>query len=184
MVSRFLLALVVVLGPGPGHASSGSGASAEGWIPEAARERAPKLALRDLNGKKRRLEQLEGKLVVVNFWATWCGPCQGEMPAFSEVHSEYRDRGVEVIGAANEAMSARDSVADFVRRLEIGFPIWMEASADHMEAFGVGIALPATVIVDRQGRVAARIVGATDAAHLRSILDRLLSETSRGRRTT
>ena len=146
-------------------------------IPQEKRVAARKLALRDLDGKKRQLSDLKGKVVIVNFWATWCGPCRQEMPAFTKVYAEYRDRGVEMVGAANEERSAKDNVTAFVTSLGIQFPIWLEASADHMDAFGVGPELPATVVVDSQGRLAARIKGVTDEVQLRALIERLLPET-------
>jgi hypothetical protein len=82
------------------------------------------------------------------------------------------------VGAANEARSSRDKVSEFTRSLDIRFPVWMEASADHMDAFGVGGSLPATAIVDPQGRVAARIKGVTDEKQLRSLVDRVLLESA------
>jgi thiol-disulfide isomerase/thioredoxin len=174
-VVRSLLLLVLALGLA--QASSAFASSADdGWVPAEEREKAPKLSLRDLQGKKRQLSDLKGQIVVVNFWATWCGPCKVEMPEFTKVHAEYRDRGVEFVGAANENRSSKDKVEEFVRRLEIEFPIWLEASLDHLEAFQVDPGLPATVIVDAQGRVAARIKGVTDAAELRELLDRILLE--------
>lgn len=172
---RSLLLLVLVLGSG--QASSAFASSGDdALVPKEKRRGAPRLSLPDLEGPKRQLTQLKGKVIVVNFWATWCGPCKAEMPEFTKVHAEYRDRGVEFIGAANEARSSRDKVREFVRRLEIQFPIWLEASLDHLEAFGVGPGIPATVIVDQQGRVAARITGVTHALQLRELIDRLLLE--------
>jgi len=169
----FLFPLVLML------ASASAWASPEApdpSIPVEARRAAPKLSLRDMDGQKRQLADLKGKVVVVNFWATWCGPCLREMPEFTRVYAAYQDRGVEMIGAANEPRSARDNVQGFLQRLDIRFPIWLEASLDHMEAFGVGPELPATVIVDPQGRVAARIKGVTHEAHLRLLLDQVLAE--------
>ncbi len=155
---------------------SAAQATDDALIPQEKRAAARKFALRDLEGKKRQLADLKGKVVVVNFWATWCGPCRQEMPAFTKVYAEYRERGVEIVGAANEERSARANVTAFVTTLGIQFPIWLEASADHMDAFGVGPELPATVIVDPQGRLAARIKGVTDEAQLRSLIDRLLPQ--------
>jgi thiol-disulfide isomerase/thioredoxin len=172
---RSLLLLVFVLGSvqaSPAFASSGD----DVLVPKETRKSAPKLSLPDLEGPKRQLSQLKGKVVVVNFWATWCGPCKAEMPEFTKVHAEYRDRGVEFVGAANEARSERNKVQEFVRQHQIQFPIWLEMSADHMEAFGLGDGLPGTVIVDQQGRVAARIKGVTHATQLRELIDRLLLE--------
>jgi thiol-disulfide isomerase/thioredoxin len=145
-------------------------------VPKEQRKMAPKLSLRDIEGQKHQLSELKGKAVVINFWATWCGPCKAEMPEFTKVHAEYRDRGVEFIGAANEARSERKKVQEFVQHLGIKFPIWLEASIDHLDAFKVGPGIPATVVVDPQGRVAARITGVTDSAQLRSLLDRILAE--------
>ena len=169
----FLIVAIVA-----GSAVSAAPTSADPWVPKEKRKSAPRLALPDLDGHKRQLADLKGKVVVVNFWATWCGPCKAEMPEFTKVYAEYRDRGVEFVGAANEARSERDKVQDFVRRLQIQFPIWLEASLDHLEAFKVGPGIPATVVVDQQGRVAARIPGPTDAAQLRAVLDRVLLETT------
>jgi hypothetical protein len=98
------------------------------------------------------------------------------MPEFVKAYAAYRDRGVEFVGAANEPRSAKAKVREFMQGMEIQFPIWLEASEEHMKALGVGPGLPATVIVDRQGRVAARITGVTDAVQLRELLERILSE--------
>jgi peroxiredoxin len=137
---------------------------------------APALTVRTIEGEEVSLESLKGRKVVLNFWATWCGPCRLEMPAFTKVYSEYKERGVEMVGAANETRASRPKVVDFARRLGIEFPIWLEASSDHMDAFKVGPELPATVLVDREGRLAARIQGVTDESQLRSLIDRLLLE--------
>jgi thiol-disulfide isomerase/thioredoxin len=170
MIERRLCVLLLFMGLGSRPALPADDA----WIEKGKRPAAPKLALQDLEGQKRQLSQLKGKAVVVNFWATWCAPCVREMPAFTKVYSEYRDRGVEFVGAANEKRAERAKVAGFVKKLGVEFPIWLEASLDHMEAFKVGPQLPATVLVDQEGRVAARIQGVTDEAQLRSLIDRVL----------
>jgi len=176
--SSVVLALLLFADARPGW--SASDATADAWVPSEKRAPAPKLVLRSADGQKRQIVDLKGKVVVVNFWATWCGPCRLEMPAFTKVYAEYKDRGVEFIGAANETRAAKAKVAEFVSKLGIEFPIWFEASLDHMEAFKVGPELPATVFVDAQGRLAARVQGVTDEAQLRSLIDRLLNETAPG----
>ena len=182
-MNRFAALTLVLALASPAISIAAQGAD-DPLIPETKRVAARKFGLRDLEGKKRQLADFKGKVVVVNFWATWCGPCKQEMPAFTKVYAEYRNRGVEMVGAANEERASRAKVTTYVESMGIQFPIWLEASADHMEAFGVGPELPATVIVDSQGRLAAPIKGVTDEAQLRSLLDRLLSEAAAGSPTS
>jgi len=169
---RSLLLILLVLAAG----SPGIGASDDVLVPKEQRTPAPKLVFSDIPGARRHLLQFKGKIVVVNFWATWCVPCKVEMPEFVKTYPGYRDRGVEFVGAASEPRSNKAKVREFMQGMQIDFPIWLEASEDHLKALGVGPGIPSTVIVDGQGRIAARITGTTDGAQLRDLLDRLLSE--------
>jgi thiol-disulfide isomerase/thioredoxin len=173
--SSLLVALLLFAGPAW---------SADAWVPIEKRAVAPKLVLSEIKGARRQLSQFKGRVVVVNFWATWCAPCKGEMPEFAKVYADYRDRGVEFLGAANEPRSSRPKVESFIREVGIQFPVWLEASEENLAAFGLGPGIPGTVIVDKDGRIAARIAGVTEGTQLRGLLDRILTEApaSAGRR--
>ena len=146
------------------------------WVPQEQRTAGPKLELSDIPGKRQQLSSLKGKVIVVNFWATWCVPCKEEMPEITHVYAAYHERGVEFLGAAYEERSGRPKVQAFMKSYEMQFPVWLEASEGAMKLFGVGPAVPATIILDSQHRIAARIPGPTDGAQLRQLIDRVLSE--------
>jgi len=176
MIRAIRSSLLISLALAAGFSAPVAAAPEDVWVAKEQRTPAPKLIFSDIPGARRQFSQLKGKVIVVNFWATWCAPCKGEMPEFVKVYGAYRDRGVEFVGAANEPRSEKAKVREFMKAMEITFPVWLEASEDHMKALGVGPGLPATVIMDAQGRVAARIAGVTDAAQLRELLDRVLGE--------
>jgi thiol-disulfide isomerase/thioredoxin len=138
----------------------------------------PALALADLAGRTRRLDDLQGRVVVLNFWATWCVPCRVEMPLLVRLHREYASRGVEVVGASADDETTRAHIAPLLAEAGIGFPIWVGATTADMERLGLGTALPATAIVDRDGRIAFRLRGPLAEADLRQRLEWLLGPRS------
>lgn len=132
------------------------------------------LALKDLTGGQQSLASYKGRVVVLNFWATWCEPCKKEMPDLAAIQNEYAALGVQVIGAAGDAAEDSAKVLKFIREFKVNFPVWIGASTDDMERFGVGTVLPATVIVDREGKIVWREIGIVKAAQLKAELDKLL----------
>lgn len=137
---------------------------------------APALALKDLSGVEQTLASRRGRLVVLNFWGTFCIPCAKEMPDLAAIQAEYAALGVEVIGATADTAEDRPKVLAFVKKYKINFPVWLGASADHMRLFGLGEALPATVILDREGKIVWQKRGMTTKAELAKELDALMAK--------
>ena len=133
------------------------------------------LKLKDLSGVEQSLSSLKGRIVILNFWATYCVPCRKEMPDLAAIQNEYAALGVQVIGASADEVSDRVKVLQFVRETKINFPIWMGATATDMMRFGLGGALPGTVLVDKNGQVSKVISGIVNQADLKTQLDAILA---------
>lgn len=136
-----------------------------------------RLELRDLSGRPRSLRELHGKVVLVNFWATWCGPCVDELPILAELAQRYRDAGLVVVAASVDDARSRDAVEAFARKSARGLEVWIGADEADMEALGLGgNAVPATLLLDRGGRVARRMQGAVSRGDLDPMIHELLRE--------
>jgi len=138
------------------------------------------LTLKDLSGVEQSLQSLRGRIVVLNFWATYCIPCRKEMPDLAAVQNEFAPLGVQVIGVSTDDIADRNKVLQFVRETKINFPIWVGGSVEHMMKFGLGTALPGTVVIDRDGKIVKIISGVVDPAMLRKEIQSLLSTASTG----
>lgn len=132
------------------------------------------LTLKDPFGTQQTLGALKGRIVVLNFWATYCVPCRKEMPDLAAVQNEYAALGVQVVGASVDAAEDRAKVLQFVKETKVNFPIWTGATAADMMRFGLGAALPGTVIIGRDGRVAKVISGIVNQADLKKQIDAML----------
>jgi thiol-disulfide isomerase/thioredoxin len=118
---------------------------------------APDFELQALDGGKVKLSSLRGKAVLLNFWATWCGPCKIEMPWFVELQKEYGPQGFQIVGVAMDDASKED-IAKFARDLNINYPILLGEETVGVSYGGVGV-LPTTFFLDRDGKVIAREFG-------------------------
>ena len=133
------------------------------------------LTLKDLSGVDQNLSALKGRIVVLNFWATYCIPCRKEMPDLAAIQNEFAALGVQVVGVNTDELKDRSKVLQFVRETKINFPIWIGGSTEHMVKFGLGAALPGTVVIGRDGRVVKIISGVVDQVVLRKQIEALLA---------
>ena len=138
---------------------------------------ATDLALKDAAGRKVRLRDLRGKVVLLNFWATWCGPCNAEMPALVDIEKEYGGR-VAFIGASLDDAKSAAKIPAFLSRYKIEFPIWYGATVDDLDHLKMGNAVPSTAFLDGEGRVVARILGQARPEEVRERLDWLTGDRS------
>jgi thiol-disulfide isomerase/thioredoxin len=118
---------------------------------------APTLSLKDIRGRRVRLSDHKGKVVLLNFWATWCPPCRAEMPDLIKLQREYRSRGLQVIGVTYQPEGIRE-VRQFVRKLKVNYPIAL-GTKEIKNLFDETETLPVTIVIDRQGKVRERIEG-------------------------
>ncbi|BAZ93088.1 thioredoxin [Thiohalobacter sp. COW1] len=125
---------------------------------------APDFALEDMDGEIHRLSDLRGRVVMVNFWATWCPPCREEMPSMEAVYQGLKDEGFQVL-AVNQWESP-DQVFPYMGQLDVypSFPVLFDRDSSVAEAYGVK-GLPTTVLIDPQGRVVYRAVGGRNFNH-------------------
>jgi thiol-disulfide isomerase/thioredoxin len=172
-MTRRLRLLFITAGAGALALALGVGVAV--WIrmaPDASALLA--LSLPDTQGTVQPLRQWRGKVLVVNFWATWCEPCREEMPEFVHVQRELGPRGVQFVGIA---VDNPDKVARFAKELELNYPALIGGydAIDLSKPLGNDLlALPFTVVISRGGRVALTQVGPVKPTQLRSILAKLI----------
>jgi thiol-disulfide isomerase/thioredoxin len=117
------------------------------------------LNLTDLDGKKVHLKDYHGKVVVLNFWATWCVPCRDEMPMFVDVEKAWTPKGVVFIGASLDDKKSVKAIPEFVQKYKIDFPVWTGTTGDDLDRLKMGEAVPDTAFLDEDGIILARVQG-------------------------
>ena len=146
-------------------------------IPEDRRATAPEFGGTLLDGDGFRSDELSGDVAVINFWGSWCAPCRVETPLFSEVSEEYADQGVQFLGV-NVKETDQQFADAFVERFAIAFPSLHDPRGEVALAFRdyPANAIPSTIVLDQQSRVAAVYTGEVQQDDLRRVLDRVLAE--------
>ncbi|MDE2119676.1 MAG: TlpA family protein disulfide reductase [Betaproteobacteria bacterium] len=132
---------------------------------------APGFSLEDIDGKAHSLAEYRGKVVLVNFWATWCPPCRAEMPSIQKLYASMKGRPFVVL--ALDQGETVDSVFSFMGQLSPspGFPVLLDARSQAAHAFGV-MGIPTSYLIDPQGRIVAQAIGGRDydSAAMRRLL--------------
>jgi thiol-disulfide isomerase/thioredoxin len=134
---------------------------------------APDFALESIDGKTMHLSDLRGKAVLLNFWATWCGPCKIEMPWFVELQNQYGPQGLQIVGVAMDDASKED-IGKFAKDMGVNYPILIgkEAVGD---AYGGVPALPESFLIGRDGKLVDKIVGLRGKAEIEDAVKKALN---------
>jgi cytochrome c biogenesis protein CcmG/thiol:disulfide interchange protein DsbE len=146
---------------------------------------APPFALEDMNGKKVSLESYRGKAVLINFWATWCGPCKIETPWLVELRGKYEAQGFEVLGVDTEGDDLKKSdlagwakdkgeIAKFVEQEKMPYPVLVDGDSIS-EPYGGLDSLPTSFFVDRNGVVVAAMMGLTSESEIENNIRKALA---------
>jgi peroxiredoxin len=122
---------------------------------------APDFSLPQLNGDPLQLSTYRGKVVLLDFWATWCDPCREEIPRFVNLQNKYGQQGLQIIGISMD--DSADPVHDFYQRFRMNYPVVL-GNAQIGELYGGVLGLPITFLIARDGRIYAKHIGATDAS--------------------
>ena len=133
---------------------------------------APDFTLESLDGKSMRLSDLRGKAVLLNFWATWCGPCKIEMPWFVDLQNQYGAQGLQIVGVAMDD-SSKEDIAKFAKEMGVNYPVLLgkEAVGD---AYGGVPALPETFFIGRDGKIVDKIIGLRGKAEIEDSIKKAL----------
>jgi thiol-disulfide isomerase/thioredoxin len=142
-------------------------------LPVSAK-RAPNLQLKDLAGHTQKLAGLRGEIVVLNFWATWCAPCQEELPRLSQLAQSYAGRPVHFIAISIDEAKDRSKIQPVLEKGHISLETWIGADTETMGSLGLGDIVPGTVILDQQGEIITRVMGEAREEDIRGAVDWLL----------
>ena len=131
-----------------------------GYVGAQIQEAAPAFSLNDLQGVLHSISDYRGKVVVINFWASWCPECVEELPSLNSLYEKYKGKGVVVLGIATDRK--RDSVDPLLIRTGITYPVLLNTAGGALLKQYKVIGLPSTVVIDKNGIIAERSIGRTD----------------------
>jgi peroxiredoxin len=158
--------------PGLGGTASPTALEAAG-VCDGKGRKAPEFSLKDINGKNVRLADYQGKVVLINFWATWCPPCKHEIPIFVDLQQRYRDQGLVFLGISVD--DPVDVLKPFVSQWKMNYPVLVGLGReDVQDAYGPMFGIPVTIVVSRSGQVCTRYFGLRSKQKLEDDIKALL----------
>jgi len=175
-MSKYLLFLILaIVGLAGCHQTPASPAMPKetAVAPGEIGSRLPDFVVKDLPGRELSSADLRGKIVLVDFWATWCQPCKKEMPGYQKLLDKYGSRGFAVIGLKFDVMRDTEDPVQFARKIGVKYPLAV-ASEDIKQKFGGIQGLPTTMLYDRQGVLRKKVIGFEYTENFESALQSLL----------
>lgn len=129
-----------------------SGCSSQGSRSDAAPGQAPRLTGKDIHGEYVSLQDFRGKVVLLNVWATWCGPCRQELPELRELHERWKNQGLTVVGVSVDAAKDADKVAKMAQQFRLDYPLMLDPLGKSIEAFELR-GYPTSFVIGKDGTV-------------------------------
>ena len=123
-------------------------------------QKVPEFSLKDLNGKRVGIKQFKGKIVLLNFWATWCAPCKEEMPSMEVLHRQFRDKNFALLTVSVDYGGVK-SVQEFINKHQYTFPVLLDPKCEIFDLFKVK-GIPTTFLVDKKGKMIGKAIGPRD----------------------
>lgn len=143
-------------------------------VAEQERPPAPLFTLEDIDGQNISLADYKGKIVFVNFWATWCAPCRAEIPDFVKLIDKYGDDGFDILGVSVDNPNDYKKIPAFMDQYKMNYPVLLDKVGQVNHLYGGIQSIPTTFVLDREGKALGRIVGARSYEQFEDILKQIL----------